>query len=135
MLEANLSMHKPEYLYHGARRKHEILEPSQGIGPGEIDNEFGVYAVSKLEWAILFAFTFYPIGKGALFSMDPLKNPPEIILEKTEVDWNQIGYVYKVKSDTFEPLDSTQWLSKVVVKPVEVICIDPNDYQQWITYT
>lgn len=66
--------------------------------------------------------------------MDPLKNPPEIVLENTEIDWNKNGYVYKVKSDTFEPIDSIQWLSKEVVKPVEIRCIDPNDYRQWVTY-
>ena len=127
-------MHKPEYLFHGARREIEILEPSQGIGPGETDNEFGVYAVSEFEWAMLFSFSFYPTGEGALYSMDPLKNPPEIVLKNTKIDWNKIGYVYKVKSDTFKLIDSVQWLSKVEVKPVEVICVDPNEYKHWVTY-
>lgn len=56
--EPNLG--KPEYLYHGSRKKTVRLEPAQGIGHGEADNEYGIYAVSERDLAVPFAITYYP---------------------------------------------------------------------------
>ncbi|WP_431474391.1 hypothetical protein RVM24_16190 [Marinobacter sp. KM021] len=127
-------MSKPEYLYHGTRRKLDLLNPTQGVGYGMADNEHGVYAVSERELAIPFAISYRPLGEGAVFSVETSERPPRIVLKDTEVDWDQVGYVYKVRSETFEKIDSEQWLSRVPVKPVEAEEIRPESYRNWIVY-
>lgn len=127
-------MNKPRYLYHGTREKLDLLEPTQGVGYGKADNEHGVYAVSEQELAIPFAISYRPRGKGAFFSVETSKRPPRIVLKDTDIDWSQVGYVYKVKSETFEKIDSEQWLSKAPVEPVEVEEIRPESYREWIVY-
>lgn len=134
MLETSRAMSKPEYLYHGTRRKLELLNPTQGVGYGMADNEHGVYAVSERELAIPFAISYRPLGEGAVFSVETSERPPRIVLKDTEVDWDQVGYVYKVRSETFEKIDSEQWLSRVPVKPVEAEEIRPESYRNWIVY-
>ncbi|NWN90296.1 hypothetical protein HLV39_02130 [Marinobacter adhaerens] len=125
-------MNKPEYLYHGTRKKLKLLNPTQGVGYGMADNECGVYAVSDRELAIPFAISYRPLGDGAVFSVETSKRPPRIVLKDTDVDWNQVGYVYKVSFETFEQIDSKQWLSRVPVKPVEIEEIKPESYRDWI---
>lgn len=127
-------MDKPEYLYHGSRRKLDLLEPTQGVGYGLADNEQGVYAVSERELAIPFAISYRPLGDRAVFSVETSERPPRIVLKNTDVDWHQVGYVYKVGSETFEQIASEQWLSRVSVKPVEMEEIKPESYQNWIVY-
>lgn len=98
------------------------------------DNERGVYAVSDRELAIPFAISYRPLGARAVFSVETSMRPPRIVLKDTDVDWGQVGYVYKVRSETFEQIDSEQWLSKVPVKPVETEEIKPESFRNWVVY-
>ena len=127
-------MNKPKYLYHGSRKKLELINPTRGVGYGLADNEHGVYAVSERELAIPFAISYRALGEGAIFFVDTSENPPRIVLKNTDVDWDQVGYVYKVRSESFEKIDSEQWLSRVSVKPVEVEEVKPECYRSWIVY-
>jgi len=127
-------MNKPEYLYHGARKKLDLLNLSQGVGYGMADNEYGIYAVSERELAIPFALSYRGLSDGAVFSVETSERPPRIVLKDTDVDWGQVGYVHKVRSETFEKIDSEQWLSRVAVEPVEVEEIRPESYRNWIVY-
>ncbi|OZT75453.1 hypothetical protein [Vreelandella boliviensis] len=127
-------MSKPDYLYHGTRKKLDLLKPTQGVGYGMADNEHGVYAVSERDLAIPFAISFRPLDDGAIFSVETSKRPPRIVLKNTDVDWGRVGYVYKVCSETFEQIDPEQWLSKVPVEPVETEEIKPESYRDWIVY-
>jgi len=134
LLETSRAMDKPDYLYHGTRKKLDLLKPTQGVGYGMADNERGVYAVSERELAIPFAISYLPLGDGATFSVVTSKRPPRIVLKDTDVDWGQLGYVYKVRSETFEQIDSEQWLSRVPVEPVGIEEIKPESYRDWIVY-
>ncbi|MCK9262510.1 MAG: hypothetical protein M0R18_01680 [Deltaproteobacteria bacterium] len=124
---------KPGYLYHGSRHRLEILEPRQAIGlGGEADCRKAVYAVSVWEWAIAFAFAFVPTADDAVFSVDTETNPPRILLQSTDVEWDRKGYLYTLPSETFEQADDLQWVSYSPVKPLSVEEIDPRQYRAWI---
>jgi hypothetical protein len=127
-------MVKPHYLYHGTCKKLDLLKPTQGVGHGMVDNEYGVYAVSERDLAIPFAISYRALGDGAVFSVETSRRPPRVVLRNTDVDWDKVGYVYKVSSKTFERIDSDQWLSRVPVEPVETEEINPVSYLNWIVY-
>lgn len=128
--EPNLG--KPEYLYHGSRQKTVRLEPAQGIGHGEADNEYGIYAVSERDLAVPFAITYYPLSPRAVFSVDTSQRPPRIVLRDTEVSWHEKGYIYTLRSETFEQTDALQWVSRVPVEPVLIEEITPELYRDWV---
>jgi|SRR5690554_544050 len=127
-------MVKPEYLYHGSRKRLDLLTPTQGIGHGANDNECGIYAVSDRDLAVPFAISYRPLGEEAVFSVETSERPPRILLQDTGIDWEQVGYVYKVSSETFEKIDSEQWLSRVPVRPLATEEIKPEAYREWIVY-
>lgn len=126
---------KPDYLYHGSRKRLDLLTPTQGVGHGVTDNECGVYAVSERDLAVPFAISYRPLSEQAIFSVDTSERPPRILLQDTNVNWEQAGYVYKVSSETFEKIDSEQWLSRVPVRPLATEEINPEAYRDWIVYT
>jgi hypothetical protein len=101
-------MVKSHYVYHGTRKKLDLLEPTQGVGHGMVDNEYGVYTVSERDLAIPFVISYRPLGDGAVFSVETSKRPYRIVLKNTHVDWDKVGYVYKVSSKTFVRIESEQ---------------------------
>lgn len=125
-------MDKPDYLYHGARKRLDLLKPTQGFGDGLADNEYGIYAVSEKDLVIPFAISYRPLSKDAVFSVDTSARPPRIVLKHTEVEWDLVGYIYKVRAGSFERIDSEQWLSKIPVEPVEIQEIQAQSYRDWI---
>lgn len=111
-----------------------LLEPSLGIGYGEADGEIGIYAVSERDLAIPFAISYRPLADDALFSVDTSTRPPRILLRNAEVQWDETGYVYTVRSDLFEQVDAEQWVSREPVEPVSVEEVRPQLYREWVEY-
>ncbi|MFC4257546.1 hypothetical protein ACFOZ5_00720 [Marinobacter lacisalsi] len=128
-------MKKPEHLYHGFRQRMDLLKPSQGVGYGKADDRYGIYAVSERALAIPFAIAYWPLAKNAAFSVDTTTLPPHILLKHTDVEWDEMGYLYTVSSDSFEQVDTDQWVSRDPVVPVSVEEVRPEDYRSWIEYT
>jgi len=124
---------KPIYLYHGSKVLVDELIPNQAYGfGGDVDCFAGVYAVERRELAIPFCFKLINILNDSSFNVETDKEIPEVILENCEIDWEHKGYLYKIKSNTFESVDYLQWVSKVSVKPVEVTVINPKEYRVWV---
>ncbi|GGY60731.1 hypothetical protein [Marinobacter zhanjiangensis] len=127
-------MKKPEFLYHGSRQRMDVLKPSQGVGYGKEDDRYGIYAVSEWALAIPFAIAYRPLAENATFFVDTATLPPRILLKNTDVEWDETGYLYTVRSDLFEQVDSDQWISTDLVEPVSMEEIRPEDYRSWIEY-
>lgn len=113
----------------------DVLEPSQGVGYGKADDRRGIYAVSARVLAIPFAIAYRPLAENAAFSVDTRSLPPRILLKHTDVEWDEMGYLYTVSSDSFEQVDADQWVSRKPVVPVSVEEERPEDYRSWIEYT
>jgi len=125
----------PIYLYHGSKVLVDELIPNQAYGfGGEADCFKAVYAVERKVLAIPFCFKLVNISNNSSFNIDTDKEIPEITLKNCEIDWEHKGYLYKVKSNNFVNIDSLQWTSKAIVKPVEITVIDPNEYRAWVKY-
>ncbi|MFA7554977.1 MAG: hypothetical protein WCY88_12055 [Spongiibacteraceae bacterium] len=123
----------PKYLYHGSRQKVTYLTPSQALGySSPSDNEYGIYAVAERELAIPFAISFRPLSDNAVFSVDTSSRPPRILLIDTKVDWEKVGYIYKVSGESFELVAEDQWVSTGPVAPVSVEEVNPKSYRHWI---
>lgn len=71
------------------------------------------------------------------FSCEICLHPPQskTFLEYGSLDPNGIGYVYKIKSDTFTKIDDWQWVSSVSVVPEEVITIKVSDYINTVVFS
>lgn len=113
----------------------DVLKPSQGVGYGKADDRYGIYAVSEWALAIPFAIAYRPLAENATFSVDTTSLPPRILLKNTDVEWDEMGYLYMVSSNLFEQVDADQWVSKDPVVPVSVEEVRPEDYRSWIEYT
>jgi len=124
----------PIYLYHGSKLLVDELIPNQAYGfGGDVDCYTAIYAVKRKELAIPFSFKLINILKNSSFHIETDKEIPHVTLKNCEIDWEHKGYLYKVKSNTFENVDSLQWVSRVPVKPIEVTVINPKEYYKWIS--
>lgn len=122
-----------KFIYHGSKRKLEVLEPNQAFGfGGEADCQNGVYGVVNPSLAIPFALKIAAVSSNSVFKVDTEVNPPKITLVNCELDWSHRGYLYKLPIESFEKLDQYQWVSRVPVIPVEVTEINPEDYRGWV---
>ena len=135
------SAKKPEFLYHGSQYLFDILEPQQASGANPQESQKAIYAGTKFEHVIPFALPIRwypdnPSGKRA-FSCEVCLHPPQskTFLEYGSLDPNGIGYVYKVKSDSFTKIDDWQWVSPVAVVPEEVITIKVSDYINTVVFS
>ena len=135
------SAKKPEYLYHGSQYLFDILEPQQAIGANPQESQKAIYAGTKFEHVIPFALPIRwypddPSGKRD-FSCEICLVPPQskVFLKYGSLDPNGIGYVYKVKADTFTKIDTWQWVSSVPVVPEEVITIKVSDYIDTVIFS
>jgi hypothetical protein len=126
---------KPAYLYHGSRTLTAVLvpRPARGVGPDK-DRLCAVYASHVREFAIAFALPFVPTEDGSYaWRMDFDPNHIEVMVIAGRLDVTRKGYLYRVPSATFAPVDDLQWVSYDPVAPLDYRLIDPADYAHWIT--
>ena len=90
----------------------EILEPQQASGANPQESQKAIYAGTKFEPVIPFAL--------------PIRWYPD--------DPSGIGYVYKVRSDSFTKINGWQWVSPVAVVPEEVFTIKVSDYIDTVVF-
>ena len=126
---------KPEYLYHGSQYIFDVLEPQPAHGACERESMFAIYAAETMEEVIPFALPIRwypdaPDGKRA-FECDSGKTK----LIYGSLNPNGVGYIYKVKADTFQKIDQWQWVSEVACVPVEVIEIKVKDYLHTVEFS
>ena len=94
-----------------------------------------IYAAETIKEVIPFALPIRwypdtPDGKRA-FECDGGKTK----LIYGSLDPNGVGYIYKVKADTFKKIDQWQWVSENPCVPVEVIEIKVKDYLYTVEFT
>lgn len=119
---------RPKYLYHGSQYKLDILTPQQAAGERETDSLRAIYAAGTMDEVIPFALPIRwypdsPEGKRDFECRDG-----KILLKYGSLDPDGVGYVYKVRADTFEKIDEWQWVSQESCSPVEVTQIQAMDY-------
>jgi len=133
-------MKKPPYLYHGSPQRTNVLtpRPARGVGP-EKDRLCAVYASHVREFVIPFALPIVPDERGNpswTLSFSGSRSPGEgrarVVIKAGRLDLSQVGYLYRVPSDTFEPVDDLQWVSYAPVRPLDCEIISPADYLDMI---
>lgn len=114
---------KPFYLFHGSQYKFDVVKPQQSHGACERESMQAIYAAESLRDAAPFAIPlrWYPDEPGGkrAFTCDAGKT----YIEYGFVDMTRDGYVYTVKSDSFEKIDEWLWVSKEEVVPMNVLTI------------
>ena len=128
-------MPKPQYVYHGSQYLFDVVRPQQACGANTQESQKAIYAAETVDEVIPFAlpirwFPDDPTGKRA-FSCEKGKT----FIEYGSLDPNGVGYVYKLKADTFEKLDEWQWISTLDVIPDEIICIRVKDYLDTVSFS
>ena len=128
-------MPKPQHVYHGSQYLFDVVRPQQACGANAQESQKAIYAAQTIEEVIPFALPIRwypddPTGKRA-FSC---KNGKTFI-EYGSLDPNGVGYVYKLKADTFEKLDEWQWISISDVIPDEIIYIRVKDYMNTVSFS
>lgn len=126
---------KPKYLYHGSQYKLDILLPQQAAGGRDIDSLKAIYAAGTMDEVIPFALPIRwypdsPEGKRAFECHDG-----RVFLIYGSLDPNGVGYIYKVKADSFEKIDEWQWVCKESCEPVEVTEIKVADYLDRVEFS
>ena len=126
---------KPKVVYHGSQYLFDTISPQQAHGRCEKESQMGIYAAATMEEVIPFAlpFRFYPDEPGGKLSRD--SDGINSYLRYGSINPHGKGYVYVLPSESFELVDEWQWVSKVPVKPTEVIEIQVNDYWHTITFS
>ena len=128
-------MPKPQYVYHGSQYLFDVVRPQQARGANAHESQKAIYAAETIEEVIPFAlpirwFPDDPTGKR-IFSC---KNGKTFI-EYGSLDPNGVGYIYKLKADTFEKLDEWQWISMSDIVPDEIICIQVKDHIDSVAFS
>lgn len=128
-------MGKADFLYHGSKVDVDILIPHKAYGlPEELGTEYGVYAYESFEMARRFALPIKPLPNGtmAIYFDD---STGKVSIKAGILDRDSIGYVYKVRSDTFAKIDDHQWISTCAVVPLEKTVVYTTDLWDEISFT
>ena len=128
-------MLKPKYVYHGSQYLFETVKPQKACGQNEKESQYAIYAAETVNEVIPFALPIRwypdnPTGKR-VFSVESGKT----FIEYGSLDPNGVGYIYKLKSDSFERLDEWQWISQADITPEEIICIKVRDYIHTVSFS
>lgn len=128
-------MPKPQYVYHGSQYLFDVVRPRQARGANAQESQKAIYAAETIEEVIPFALPIRwypddPTGKRS-FSCENGKT----LIEYGSLNPNGVGYVYKLRADTFEKVDEWQWISMFDVVPDEIICIRVKDYMETVSFS
>lgn len=126
---------KPEYLYHGSQYKLDILIPQQAAGGRDTDSLKAIYAAETMDEVIPFALPirWYPDSPEGRRDFEC--SAGRVLIKYGSLDPNGVGYVYKVKADSFEKIDEWQWVSRESCEPVEVTEIKVADYLDRVEFS
>ena len=128
-------MEKPQYLYHGSQYYFDVVKPHLASGKSETESMYGIYASESFESVIPFALPirWYPDAPDGkrVFSCEDGRTS----LIYGALDPDGVGYIYKLKPDTFEQIDPWQWISHSEIVPEEIFEIKVRDYLSKIDYS
>lgn len=126
---------KPEYLYHGSQYKLDMLLPQQAAGGQDIDSMMAIYAAGTIDEVIPFALPirWYPDSPEGRRDFECRDG--KVLLKYGSLDPGGMGYVYKVRADSFVKIDTWQWVSRERCQPVEVLEIKVADYLDRVLFS
>lgn len=126
---------KPEYLYHGSQYKLDMLLPQQAAGGRGIDSMTAIYAAGTIDEVIPFALPirWYPDSPEGRRDFECRDG--KVLLKYGSLDPGGMGYVYKVRADSFVKIDTWQWVSRERCQPVEVLEIKVADYLDRVLFS
>lgn len=126
---------KPEYLYHGSQYKLDMLLPQQAAGGQDIDSMMAIYAAGTIDEVIPFALPirWYPDSPEGRRDFECRDG--KVLLKYGSLDPGGMGYVYKVRADSFVKIDTWQWVSSERCQPVEVLEIKVADYLDRVLFS
>ena len=126
---------KPEYLYHGSQYRFNVLEPQPAHGICERESMLAIYAAETMEDVVPFALPirWYPDTPNGKRSFECEDGKTKLIYGS--LNPNGVGYIYKVKADTFRKIDQWQWVSEAACVPVEVVEIKVQDYWHTVEFS
>lgn len=126
---------KPQYLYHGSQYRFDVLEPQPAHGACERESMFAIYAAETMEEVIPFALPirWYPDNPDGKRAFECSDGKTKLIYGS--LNPNGVGYIYKVKADTFQKIDQWQWVSEAACVPVEVVEIKVQDYLHTVEFS
>lgn len=126
---------KPEYLYHGSQYKLDMLLPQQAAGRQDIDSMMAIYAAGTIDEVIPFALPirWYPDSPEGRRDFECRDG--KVLLKYGSLDPGGMGYVYKVRADSFVKIDTWQWVSRERCQPVEVLEIKVADYLDRVLFS
>ncbi|MGM9624684.1 MAG: hypothetical protein ACI3XM_03135 [Eubacteriales bacterium] len=128
-------MEKPQYVYHGSPYLLDVVRPQQACGENEKESQYAIYAAETIDEVIPFSLPIRwypddPAGKRSFYCENG-----KTFIEYGTLDPNGLGYIYKLRADSFEKSDEWQWISKIEVVPNEVIRIHVKDYLHTVTFS
>ena len=128
-------MLKPKYVYHGSQYLFDTVKPQKACGQNEKESQYAIYAAETMDEVIPFALPirWYPDNSSG--KRDFTIDSGRVFIEYGTLDPDGVGYIYKLKSDSFEKLDEWQWISQVDVIPDDIICIKVRDYIHRVFFT
>lgn len=109
--------------------------PQQAVGARDIDSMKAIYAAGTMDEVIPFALPirWYPDSPDG--KRDFECHDGKVFLKYGSLDLDGVGYVYKVKADSFQKIDEWQWISQESCDPVEVIEIKVADYLDRVEFS
>ena len=126
---------KPKYLYHGSQYRFDVIEPQQASGACKEESLLAIYAAETEEEVIPFALPirWYPDMPGGRRDFTCQGGKTKLIYGS--LNPHGVGYVYKMKADTFEKIDGWQWVSRECCVSVEVKEIRVEDYIHTVEFS
>ena len=130
-------MSTPEFLYHGSPYLLDIIKPQPASGTCPAESLTAIYTARTIREIISFTLPIRShldnltgVRKRAFSCEGGLTQ-----LIYGSLDPNGVGYIYKLKADSFRPLDEWQWVSEQDCIPIEVTKINVADYWDTITFS
>lgn len=126
---------KPAYLYHGSQYLFDRVKPHAASGECDQESRMAVYAAETIREVIPFALPirWYPDNPAGKRSFSCRDGKTELIYGSLNPDG--VGYVYKMKAESFVKIDNWQWISEQEIVPVEIIRINVRDYWETVAFS
>ncbi len=130
----NQDIEKPKYIFHGSKKKLQILEPNQAIdvAGNEINEQIGIYGSSIFEGAVPYAIK----GRGKYdCEIGYRPNNLKMKIYYGVIPEDDYGYVYICDASDFSRCEDTcQYVSYNEIKPIQVVKIYYRDFKECFEY-
>lgn len=118
-----------DVLYHGSSIYVDELIPQQAFDWGyEEGCKHAVYATSNKNQVLAFALGSIPDNEGNVERIMEPKYGDQMVFWKGTPNYHGVGYLYILSAERFIHAGGSQWISKQIIKPLEIVKINVDDY-------